>query len=247
MTKRYVGSSGHGLKIRGAKHFIDEVDEARKVTNEVHRILTTQYEGAGIVFHDNTSTTQNQNLQTIVNYHNKQQRDLDWSIHFNAASVIDGPRGVEVLYYDAKDLATKVSAAIAKASGLKDRGAKQRAELYFLRNTNKPAILLEICFVDSKADVELYHKNFNAICSAIATSLAAYLGYTKNHTEQTMKPKEEPQVTNTLTSTAKQDLKDLLKETKKRGILKIDHSDRVDCMSDGEALGLLISVIKRTL
>ena len=71
--------------------------------------------------------------------------------------------------------------------------------------------------------------------------------------EQAMKPattiktKEEPQVTNTLTSTAKQDLKDLLKETKKRGILKVDHSDRVDCMSDGEALGLLISVVKRTL
>jgi len=63
----------------------------------------------------------------------------------------------------------------------------------------------------------------------------------------TIKPKEELQVTNTLTSTAKQDLKDMLKETHKRGILKVDHSDRVDCMSDGEALGLLISVVKRTL
>ena len=63
----------------------------------------------------------------------------------------------------------------------------------------------------------------------------------------TIKPKEEPQVPNTLTSTAKQDLRDLLKETHKHGIMKVDHSDRVDCMSDGEALGLLISVVKRTL
>lgn len=179
MTKRFVGSSGHGLKIRGAKHFIDEVDEARKVTNEVHRILTTQYNGTGLVYHDNTSTTQNQNLQTIVNYHNGQQRDLDWSIHFNAASVIDGPRGVEVLYYDAKDLSARVSAAISKASGLKDRGAKQRKELYFLKNTSKPAILIEVCFVDSKADVELYHSNFATICAAIAEVLAMYLGYSK--------------------------------------------------------------------
>lgn len=177
MTKRFVGSSGHGLKIRGAKHFIDEVDEARKVTNEVHRILTTEYNGAGSMFHDNTSTTQNQNLQTIVNYHNGQQRDLDWSIHFNVASVIDGPRGVEVLYYDAKDLSARVSAAISKASGLKDRGAKQRTEVYFLKNTTKPAILFEICFIDSKADVELYQKNFKAICAAIAEVLAAHLGY----------------------------------------------------------------------
>lgn len=184
MTKRFVGSSGHGLKIRGAKHFIDEVDEARKVTNEVHRILTTQYNGTGLVYHDNTSTTQNQNLQTIVNYHNGQQRDLDWSIHFNAASVIDGPRGVEVLYYDAKDLSAKVSAAIAKSSGLKDRGAKQRKELYFLKNTSKPAILIEVCFVDSKADVELYHSNFATICASIAEVLAAYLGYSKIQTIQ---------------------------------------------------------------
>ncbi|MGE7091931.1 hypothetical protein ACQKII_10865 [Lysinibacillus sp. NPDC048646] len=71
--------------------------------------------------------------------------------------------------------------------------------------------------------------------------------------EDAMKPstqtpqKEEPKVTSTLTSTAKQDLKGLLKETYKQGILKVDHSEKVDCMTDGEALGLLISVVKRTL
>lgn len=61
------------------------------------------------------------------------------------------------------------------------------------------------------------------------------------------KKKEEPQVTNTLSSTAKQDLRDLLKETHKRGILKVDHSEKVDSMTECEVLGLLISVVKRTL
>ncbi|MGE7839620.1 peptidoglycan recognition protein family protein [Lysinibacillus sp. NPDC093712] len=71
--------------------------------------------------------------------------------------------------------------------------------------------------------------------------------------EEAMKPKttiqqkEEPIVTNTLTSTAKEDLKGLLKETYQKGILKVDHSERVCSMTDGEALGLLISVVKRTL
>lgn len=59
--------------------------------------------------------------------------------------------------------------------------------------------------------------------------------------------KEELKVTNTLTSTAKEDLKGLLKETYQRGILKLDHSEKVGSMTDGEALGLLISVVKRTL
>lgn len=71
--------------------------------------------------------------------------------------------------------------------------------------------------------------------------------------EEAMKPKnmvqqkEETKVTNTLTSTAKEDLKGLLKATYQKGILKVDHSERVGSMTDGEALGLLISVVKRTL
>lgn len=71
--------------------------------------------------------------------------------------------------------------------------------------------------------------------------------------EEAMKPKniiqqkEETQMTNTLTSTAKEDLKGLLKVTYQKGILKVDHSERVGSMTDGEALGLLISVVKRTL
>ena len=43
--------------------------------------------------------------------------------------------------------------------------------MYFLNNTNKPAILIETCFVDSKADVDLYHRNFELICTAIAESI----------------------------------------------------------------------------
>lgn len=214
MSKKYVCSSGHGLKIRGAKRFIDEVDEARKVVNEVHRILTTNYNGTGLVFHDNTSVSQNQNLQTIVNYHNNQSRDLDLSIHFNAASVTDAARGVEVLYYDAKDLAANVSAAISKASGLKNRGAKQRTELYFLKNTNKQAILIEVCFVDSRADVELYHKNFNAICEAIAETIATYLGYSKKQQIHQVIKKEETKVL--LNETGRKEIRELLKKARNK-------------------------------
>lgn len=62
-----------------------------------------------------------------------------------------------------------------------------------------------------------------------------------------VKPKEEQKMSNTLTSTGKQDLKAFLKSAKTKGILKLDHSEKVDSMTDGEALSLLISVVKRTL
>jgi len=71
--------------------------------------------------------------------------------------------------------------------------------------------------------------------------------------EQAMKPKtptqpkEEMKMANSLTSTAKEDLRVLLKTTYQKGILKVDHSEKISSMTDGEALGLLISVVKRTL
>jgi hypothetical protein len=62
--------------------------------------------------------------------------------------------------------------AVCTASGLKNRGAKLREELYFLRHTEMPAVLAEICFVDSHADVKIYNAKFNDICTALAAGIA---------------------------------------------------------------------------
>lgn len=168
---KFVISSGHGKIVRGAKGFIDEHDEAVKVVNKVAEYLKQL--GATIyTFHDNTSKTQNENLNTIVNYHNSKVRELDISVHFNANTTTQSPMGTEVCYYNQKEMSATMSKVISTALGTKDRGAKERKELYFLRNTDKPAYLIEVCFVDSKADVDLYNKNFDKMCRAIAETLA---------------------------------------------------------------------------
>jgi len=169
-----VISSGHGLKVRGASGILDEVDEARKVTEAVAAELVKR--GVTVkTFHDDTSTSQNQNLNTIVNYHNAQQRDLDVSVHFNAYEQVSKPMGTEVLYVSQSALAGQVSAAIAAAGTFINRGGKKRTDLFFLNNTAMPAILLEICFVDSTADADLYEQHFAEICSAIADVLGGAL------------------------------------------------------------------------
>jgi len=168
-------SSGHGKYVRGAKGLIDEVDEARRVVPAVADYL--RLNGNDVVtFNDDTSTTQSQNLNTIVNWHNSQSRDLDISVHFNAYIPTDGGRGDETLYVTQADLATRVTNAICSVSGLINRGAKKRSDLYFLNGTNRPAILLEICFVDAGADVEAYNQHFDAICQAIAEAVAPAAG-----------------------------------------------------------------------
>jgi N-acetylmuramoyl-L-alanine amidase len=155
--------------VRGASGVLDEVDEARRVVEH----LADELELRGVVtkvFHDDISTSQNENLDRIVDYHNAQMRDLDISVHFNADAHEGNttePIGTEVLFVTQAALADKVSAAIASC-GLKDRGGKEKGDLYFLNNTNMPAILIEVCFVDSEADADIYGEHFDAICSAIA-------------------------------------------------------------------------------
>src|SRR5215469_15404245 len=138
-------SSGHGRYVRGAVGpqgwGLDEVNEARKVVPRVAEFLRANGNTV-VTFNDDISTTQSQNLNTIVSWHNKQDRDLDISVHFNAYIPTEGGRGTEVLYLTQGALADKISSAIASVSGLINRGSKKRSDLYFLNGTSKPAVLL---------------------------------------------------------------------------------------------------------
>ena len=168
--KSVVISSGHGKLIRGAAGILDEVDEARKVTEQV--AVELRKRGATVkTFHDDTSTSQSQNLETIVAYHNKQDRELDISVHFNCYEATESPVGVEVLYVSQEDLAARLSHDMSVAGRFINRGAKLRTDLYFLNKTNKPSVLLEVCFVDSVKDADLYNRFFLDISAAIANVL----------------------------------------------------------------------------
>jgi N-acetylmuramoyl-L-alanine amidase len=173
---KIILSSGHGKYIRGAAGptpwGLDEVNEARRVVALVATILN----GSGVptkTYNDDVSTTQNENLNRIVDFHNAQVRDLDVSVHFNAyQATTSKPMGTECLYLTQSTLAADVASAIADSGHFLDRGAKKRTDLFFLNKTDAPSILIETCFVDSKPDADLYRKNFEAICTAIADAIS---------------------------------------------------------------------------
>jgi N-acetylmuramoyl-L-alanine amidase len=166
---RIVISSGHGKHVPGAVGILNEVDEARRVVEAVADELRDH--GVDVVtFHDDTSHSQNENLHTIVDYHNLHLRDLDVSVHFNAYVETTSPMGTECLYVTQSTLAGHVASAIASV-GFINRGAKKRTDLYFLNQTQMPSILIEVCFVDSSADAELYRARFGEIATAIAAVL----------------------------------------------------------------------------
>lgn len=182
-----VISSGHGKYIRGASGYLDEVDEARRVVEAVAEILRDM--GVTVTtYHDDVSHEQSENLERIVDFHNSKSRNLDVSIHFNAYQTTSKPMGSEVLYLTQNGLAAEIVDAICRATGLVDRGPKYRGDLYFLNNTAEPAILIETCFVDSKADADIYRYKFAELCEAIAETLA-----TGEAPERPVEP-EEPEL-----------------------------------------------------
>jgi N-acetylmuramoyl-L-alanine amidase len=173
-----VISSGHSLIVRGASGIIDEVDEARRVVPEVaHHLRTFDFDVVEI--HDDDSTTQQENLEWLVSEHNKHDSAgrLDVSIHFNAYVPTPSGRGVECLFYSQAELSESVALQISEVSGLINRGAHQRLDLYFLKHTNGSlgAILVEVCFVDSTEDCLKYDEAFSEICEAIARAIRDYL------------------------------------------------------------------------
>jgi N-acetylmuramoyl-L-alanine amidase len=183
--KSVAVSSGHGLKVRGAHGILDEVDEARRVANRLVEELRKRGVEA-VVFHDDVSTGQSENLERITDWHNDQDRELDVSVHLNAFEQTEAPRGCEVLYVTQGSLAARLSSAIAEAGGFIDRGPKKRTDLYVLNNTEMPCVLLEVCFVDSEADAEQYEEYFDEICLALADELGGKLD------EEVVPPEEVP-------------------------------------------------------
>ena len=191
---KLVISSGHGKLVRGASGYIDEVDEARKVVETVADILR-DVDVEVLTFHDDVSTSQNENLNRIVNYHNSQNRELDVSVHFNAYQTTSGPMGTECLYVTQQTLAGVVASKMSEGGEFTNRGPKKRTDLFFLNKTEMPSVLLEVCFVDSKADVDAYHDNYDELCIAIAEGLTGIsIGAPEEPDKPPVQPPQQPPV-----------------------------------------------------
>ena len=173
----HAGHNPDGKISCGAVGLIKESTESRVIKDKVIQYLRK----SGHTAYDctcNNGTSQNDVLRRIVDKCNSKQVDLDVSIHFNSgANDKKGngkSTGVEVLVYsktskaynEAKRVCGKLSSL-----GFKNRGVKVNDDLYVLRKTNAPSLLIEVCFVDDKDDVKIYKNNIDKIAKSIAEAL----------------------------------------------------------------------------
>ena len=170
----HAGHNPDGMTACGAVGLIRESTEARAVKDRVVAQLTAM----GHTVHDctcNNGAGKEDVLKRIVAACNNHDVDLNVSIHFNAAAnpEPDGKTtGTEVLVYDnashAVPWAQQIADSIA-ALGYRNRGVKERPNLYVLKHTKAPALLVECCFVDDPEDIAIY--NADRMAAAIVAGI----------------------------------------------------------------------------
>lgn len=163
---------GHCPKVPGCSKFIDELTEDRKVKDSVIKYLKQLGCDVLDVTPPDAIGTSSGDLSYGVNKANNWGADLFVSIHFNKAyDVYEGFLGSEVCIYTPFDTAQRVVNGLA-GLGFKNRGQKVRTNLYELKHTNMKAMIIEVCFVESIADVGLYKKlGHDLIGKTIAESI----------------------------------------------------------------------------
>lgn len=153
---------GHNFQAPGASALIDETTEDRKVKDSVIKYLNQ----LGHTVLDVTPVNMDTNSDLVygVSRANNWGADLFISIHFNKAyNSYNGAIGTETWVYSESDnyndeeYAKRIVDSIG-ALGFKNRGVKTSIDLYELKHTTMPSVIVEVCFVEATEDVALYKR-----------------------------------------------------------------------------------------
>lgn len=162
-------AGGHSANARGASGFIDEYDCDRAFVAQL--IPAFESQGWYVTDCSNDADSVNGELAEECRIANGSGADLFIAVHFNSG----GGTGTEVWHCpgsSAESYAESVSAELASALGLRNRGAKATTGLYVLNRTTMPAILIEVCFVDTEQDADAWHAtSWDALCGAVVRGL----------------------------------------------------------------------------
>ena len=124
-------------------------------------------------------TSNTSSLRQRVNDANSWGADYFISLHTNASD-ISSATGVEAYAYARNtrgyNLGEDIVENLAEATGLRNRGIKVRPGLYVLKNTNMPAVLVEMGFITNPRDAALMNNNPELFARGIYNGIVEYTG-----------------------------------------------------------------------
>ncbi|MGC4018235.1 MAG: N-acetylmuramoyl-L-alanine amidase [Muricomes sp.] len=105
---------------------------------------------------------------------NNANSDFFISIHRNSFPTDNVVSGVESLVFDKEgtklDLAENINSELASV-GFENLGITARPNLVVLRRTQMPAVMVEVGFINSNTDNQIFDQNFDEIAQAIAKGI----------------------------------------------------------------------------
>lgn len=171
-------AGGHSKAAPGAHYHIDEYECDRAYVKAL--IPALQAAGHSVVDCSNEKGDENSELAEEVRLANASAADVFMAFHFNSKSEHEdepdgNTTGTECWYHQGsgpgRELAARMSANVAAALGVRDRGAKP-GTFYVLRKTTMTAVLLEVCFVDDADDVAAWHRtSWDALTKAVVDAI----------------------------------------------------------------------------
>ena len=174
---KIVIDAGHGGHDAGAVNGgLYEKAAALKVAKMVGAALAAK--GHKVLY--TRSTDVFVELKDRAKFSNSNNADYFISIHCNSAENA-AASGVETWYCEGsskgRQLATAVQGELAKIEGAKNRGIKA-GTFYVLKNTEAPAILVELGFISNEEEKKLLFKEYyqQKLCDAIVSGVTKHLG-----------------------------------------------------------------------
>ena len=175
MAYKIVVDSGHGGEDPGAVYQgRQEKDDNLRLALEVGRLLEAGRQD--VVYTRTTDVYQTPFEKAQIA--NREEADYFISIHRNSSPRSNQYQGVETLIYDKSGIKLEMAEAIDGALedvGFRNLGVKERPGLVVLRRTNMPALLIEVGFINSEADNQLFDEKFSEIAEAIAEAILGTL------------------------------------------------------------------------
>ena len=117
-------------------------------------------------------------LAARVNEANRWGADYFISLHTNAAAS-SSASGVEAYAYRrgtrAFELGEDILAELSETTGLRNRGMQARPGLYVLRETNMPAVLVELGFITNPRDAALMRDEPELFAEGVYRGILDYL------------------------------------------------------------------------
>ena len=167
---------GHNHQAIGSVGLVNEVVENEKILTSAIKYLKALGHDVLDVSPGNMSSASD--LAHGVKKANDWNADVFVSIHCNKAyNTYNGAIGTECLVYSKTDaykdeiIAQRIVNNLGSL-GFKNRGVKERTDLYELKNTKMNSIIVECFFVEATEDVALYKKlGADALGKAIAEGI----------------------------------------------------------------------------